>query len=289
MTTANKNNTNVALSQLDIVQIIKRAGEITPKSGKSVSASSIFREAQSVVPKDRRVLWTQPKVESLCATRYAKNLLKANGLKVENGLMLRIAMPPLANPPKEKSEPRSKKISSDAEVQFLQYDKILRSNLSSFVESGDALRAIADRKLYLVAGYDSWLDYAKGVCNLNGSAAYSLIRTADYAKAIKARPERSNWKHPIREQQLRPLIKLSVDQTLEVWSHVCATMNNRQPSSRTVRIAAQLLFPHMIPTLTTRMAKRKYTHNKFLKSLKASNTKLTDIQLKLLEQLGKLL
>jgi len=111
-------------------------------------------------------------------------------------------------------------------------ESVIERGLETFVQVGEALAEIRDRKLYRTEHptFDAYLDKK---WSLSRSRACRLIQAAETVKVLPT------GNRPQTERQARPLAALPPAQRVEVWQKAVAASPNGQPTAREVESAVR--------------------------------------------------
>ena len=111
---------------------------------------------------------------------------------------------------------------------LIRLESIVEKGLNTFVEVGEALSEIRDKKLYRIEHptFDAYLDKK---WNLSRSRACRIIQAAETVKVLPT------GNKPQSERQARPLAALPPAQRAEVWEKAVAASPNGQPTAKDVQ------------------------------------------------------
>lgn len=111
-----------------------------------------------------------------------------------------------------------KDLSVQEEKRLEQLEGVVVENFQTFVQVGQALAEIRDRKLYRVKAL-TFEKYCKELFDIAKSRAYELISAADVVENVRhgGRFEGEEVLLPLNERQVRPLAKLRPEQQVAVW------------------------------------------------------------------------
>ena len=125
-------------------------------------------------------------------------------------------------------EPISLAESSD----LIRLESVVEKGLNTFVQVGEALAEIRDRKLYRTEHptFDAYLDKK---WSLSRSRACRLIQAAETVKVLPT------GNRPQTERQARPLAALPPAQRVEVWEKAVAASPTGTPTAREVESAVR--------------------------------------------------
>jgi hypothetical protein len=105
-------------------------------------------------------------------------------------------------------------------------EMVIRTGLRTFVQVGEALAEIRDRRLYREQGFSRFEDYCHERWGWNRDYANKQIRAADVVRNLD-----TTVSIPVTERQVRPLTALSPQQQREVWANAVAQSPNGQPTA----------------------------------------------------------
>ena len=128
---------------------------------------------------------------------------------------------------------------------FMAFHEIVVQGITAFMEAGEALEQIRDRKLWSFVGFPSWDAYCNSIVGLTKRHANRIIRAAGIAGSLsQAGPTgpTPGVVAPRNESQLRPLFKLKEPgQQQRAWSRACEIAGGQptaaQVSEAVVKIA----------------------------------------------------
>jgi len=111
-----------------------------------------------------------------------------------------------------------KDLSVQEEKRLEQLEGVVVENFKTFVQVGQALAEIRDRKLYRMKAM-TFEKYCKELFDIAKSRAYELISAADVVENVRhgGRFEEDQILLPLNERQVRPLAKLRPEQQVAVW------------------------------------------------------------------------
>jgi|LakMenEpi03Aug12_release.lakeMendotaPanAssembly.Ray.scaffolds.fasta_scaffold309494_2 hypothetical protein len=124
----------------------------------------------------------------------------------------------------------------DESHDLIALEKVIERGLDTFVQVGEALAEIRDRKLYRTEHptFDAYLDKK---WSLSRSRACRLIQAAETVKVLPT------GNRPQTERQARPLATLPPAQRVEVWQKAVAASPNGQPTAAEVQAAVEKVKP----------------------------------------------
>jgi hypothetical protein len=103
------------------------------------------------------------------------------------------------------------------ELQFC--EQRIEHGLETFLEVGQALQLIRDKRLYRVS-HGTFEEYCQARWDIKGSRARQLCAAAQIVQGLKATAETIL---PTSESQVRPLMSLPAEQQQTVWREAVAT------------------------------------------------------------------
>jgi phage N-6-adenine-methyltransferase len=117
------------------------------------------------------------------------------------------------------------------------HEAVIARGLKTFVEVGEALRAIRDDRLYR-QGYATFEDYCRERWGINRSYSYELIEAAQVAVNVR------NSGHELTAvSQARPLASLDPDQQRDVWrTAVESAPNGRLTAAHVERTKQRVIY-----------------------------------------------
>ncbi len=124
----------------------------------------------------------------------------------------------------------------DESHDLIALEKVIERGLETFVQVGEALAEIRDRKLYRIEHptFDAYLDKK---WSLSRSRACRLIQAAETVKVLPT------GNRPQTERQARPLATLPPAQRVEVWEKAVAASPDGQPTAAEVKAAVEKVKP----------------------------------------------
>jgi len=125
-------------------------------------------------------------------------------------------------------------ISLDESRDLIALEKVIERGLETFVQVGEALAEIRDRKLYRTEHptFDAYLDKK---WSLSRSRACRLIQAAETVKVLPT------GNRPQTERQARPLAALPASQRTEAWQKAAATSPDGQPTAKVVQVVVETM------------------------------------------------
>ena len=124
----------------------------------------------------------------------------------------------------------------DESHDLIALEKVIERGLETFVQVGEALAEIRDRKLYRTE-HPTFDAYLNKKWSLSRSHACRLIQAAETVKVLPT------GNRPQTERQARPLATLPPAQRAEVWQKAVAASPDRQPTAAEVKAAVEKVKP----------------------------------------------
>ena len=118
-------------------------------------------------------------------------------------------------------------------------ETIIRQGVQTFLEVGNALLTIRDRKLYR-EDFTSFEDYAKTRFGIKRSRAYQLMDAATVAENLSTRGGQIEG---ATEKTLRPLTKVEPNEQVKVWNDAVETAPDGRPTTKQVEEAVERVAP----------------------------------------------
>ena len=111
-----------------------------------------------------------------------------------------------------------KSLSAQEAKRLEQLESVVVENFKTFVQVGQALAEIRDRKLYRTKAM-TFERYCKELFDIAKSRAYEFISASDVVKNVRncGRFGEESLLLPLNESQVRPLTKLRPEQQVAVW------------------------------------------------------------------------
>ena len=109
-------------------------------------------------------------------------------------------------------------------------EKVIERGLETFVQVGEALAEIRDRKLFRTE-HPTFAEYCKAKWKMSDRRARQLMDAAEVTSTIA----KSGTTVPKSERQARPLATLPPAQRVEVWQKAVAASPNGQPTAKAVQ------------------------------------------------------
>jgi hypothetical protein len=142
-------------------------------------------------------------------------------------------LPPVALTVDPETVPALARVLSQAEAAELQgHELTIKAGLETFVQVGEALAAIRDRRLYR-AEFPTFEEYCAEKWGMTARRARQLWAAADVARTLGNNC--SAFVLPATESQARPLTLLPVDRQIEAWQEVVRTAPGGRVTARHVQ------------------------------------------------------
>ena len=109
-------------------------------------------------------------------------------------------------------------------------EKVIERGLETFVQVGEALAEIRDRKLFRTE-HPTFAEYCKAKWKMSDRRARQLMDAAEVTSTIA----KSGTTVPKSERQARPLATLPPAQRVEVWQKAVAASPTGQPTAKAVQ------------------------------------------------------
>jgi hypothetical protein len=129
-------------------------------------------------------------------------------------------------------------ITIDESRDLIALEKVIERGLDTFVQVGEALAQICDKKLYRIA-HSTFADYCKTKWKMSDRRARQLMDAAEVTSTIA----KSGTTVPKSERQARPLATLPPAQRVEVWEKAVAASPDGQPTAAEVKAAVEKVKP----------------------------------------------
>jgi hypothetical protein len=117
-------------------------------------------------------------------------------------------------------------------------EKVIERGLETFVQVGEALAEIRDRKLFRTE-HPTFAEYCKAKWKMSDRRARQLMDASEVVTAIS----KSGTIVPKTESQTRPLTTLPPAQRVEVWQKAVAASPNGEPTAAEVKAAVVKVEP----------------------------------------------
>jgi len=115
-------------------------------------------------------------------------------------------------------------------------EKVIERGLETFVQVGEALAEIRDRKLFRTE-HPTFAEYCKAKWKMSDRRARQLMDASEVVTAIS----KSGTIVPKTESQTRPLTTLPPAQRVEVWQKAVAASPNGEPTAAEVKAAVETM------------------------------------------------
>ena len=138
------------------------------------------------------------------------------------------------------------------EAEFKKQDEIVRKGVDSFVECGQALQVINERKLWRAGGHSTWEGYCREVAGMSKSHAYHIVAASKFTEELSKSVTIENAVavvKPRAESQVRPLLRLEdTDKRVQAWGAAVTKAGGGQPTAVEVTEAVfEILGPDTKP------------------------------------------
>lgn len=133
---------------------------------------------------------------------------------------------------------------------LIRLEAIVAKGMRTFVEVGESLAEIRDRRLYRIE-HATFADYCKAKWKMSDRRARQLMDAAEVVTAIS----KSGTIVPKTESQARPLTALPVSQRAGAWEKAVAASPNGQPTAQAVQVVVETMNPP--PPKTVKAVGRK--------------------------------
>jgi hypothetical protein len=144
-------------------------------------------------------------------------------------------------PPKKKKQKELADVTPEERSEFKRLDKIVRKGVEAFMECGNALIEIQEKKLWRASNWPTWEEYCCQVAGLSKSYASRMINATRVAGKLPI----GNAVTPVSESQVRPLLKLpEPEQQAQAWAAAVEKAEGGQPTAAVVQeIVFEILNP----------------------------------------------
>src|SRR5829696_3454150 len=124
-------------------------------------------------------------------------------------------------------------LSAGEQVDFTALEMVVREGLATFIEVGQALAEIRDRRLYR-ASHKTFEEYAHERWRLSRTRAYQFIDAAAVGEVITSTSTNGGHSPPENERQARELVPLKDDEQamVEVWRKLRERHGNKLTAHR---------------------------------------------------------
>ena len=123
-------------------------------------------------------------------------------------------------------------ISIEESRDLVRLETIIMNGLQTFVEVGEALANIRDRKLYRIE-HETFQDYLSNKRKISRIHAFRLIQASETVKLLP------KGNKPTTERQARPLTKLPPEERAAAWSAAVKASPTRTPTAKEVEAAVE--------------------------------------------------
>lgn len=179
----------------------------------------------------------------------------------------------------------------EEKAEFERLHQIVSKGVKGFVEAGEALSQIKERKLWQAGGFATWEDYCRSVAGMSRVHAFRLIKASEYLAEIKAIPDVKIL--PVSESQVRPLIRLTKPNERQLaWEIATEELDlGKQPTATEVSNAVTVVLDTHGETSTKKTPTRTQQRIDLVSKLRTAigERKSWDDVEKLLDELGELL
>lgn len=128
-------------------------------------------------------------------------------------------------------------------------ESVIERGVHTFVEVGEALLEIRDRRLYRNQGFATFEDYCQKRWGWSRARGYQLIDAAKVAENLSTVVDT-----PLNERQARELAQLPPEQQREAWTIAVTQSANGQPTAREV---AEVVNKSFFDVIRERIATRR--------------------------------
>jgi len=129
-------------------------------------------------------------------------------------------------------------ITIDESRDLIALESVIALGLETFVQVGEALATIRDRRLYRIE-HPTFADYCKVKWKMSDRRARQLMDAAEVTSTIA----KSGTTVPKSEREARPLAALPPAQRVEVWQKAVAASPNGEPTAAEVKAAVETMNP----------------------------------------------
>jgi len=123
-------------------------------------------------------------------------------------------------------------IGIDESADFIRLEKVIERGLDTFVEVGNALAEIRDRRLYRCE-HKTFEDYCRDKWNIGRTYAHRLMAAAETVEMLPV------GNKPTSERQVRALAKLPAEKRPEAWQRAIERADGRQPTALEVEAVVE--------------------------------------------------
>jgi hypothetical protein len=132
-------------------------------------------------------------------------------------------------------------------------EQALHKGWTAFVEIGEALIEIKEKKLYVANGM-RFEDYCAAKWGIRHSHTNNLMAAAQFLKSLAAVP---NVPKPERESIVRPLLKLTTENAQRAWTRAVELAKGNEITARLVRNVVRAQNPENSGTAESRKQRAK--------------------------------
>jgi hypothetical protein len=123
------------------------------------------------------------------------------------------------------------KLSLEKQAELDGHEKTIEQGFGSFVDVGNALKAIDDGELYQTSKDQDFKGYCKTRWQMSAKYGYRLIKAADFVGRLKETTGTKNaiTVFPIHESQVRPIVdRLKANQWVSTWRQVLDKLDGKE-------------------------------------------------------------
>lgn len=168
-----------------------------------------------------------------------------------------------------------KQLTIQESTELESYEHTIEAGLKSFVEVGNALQAIRDKRLYKET-HDTFEEYAQEKWDLSTTHTYRLMEAAQVDNNLSPMGDT-----PRIERHARPLARLKPEQQRKVWGEAIDTAPQGNMTAKHIEAVAEEMYPKEKPLanhqlINTSSNNEWYTPRKYIE---AARTVLGNIDL----------
>jgi hypothetical protein len=132
--------------------------------------------------------------------------------------------------------------------ELAQCEAVIERGLANFMEVGQALLVVRDKKLYRLS-HKTFAEYCSDRWQLGRAYAYQAMAAAEVTRNLSAIADIL----PTNEAQARPLAKLSAEQQVPAWDRAVEIAGGNQPTAAQVAEAVEEVRPtkRQVPVVDT--------------------------------------
>lgn len=123
-------------------------------------------------------------------------------------------------------------ITLDESSDFIRLEKVIKHGLDTFVEVGNALAEIRDRRLYRCE-YKTFDAYCREKWNIGRTYAHRIMAAAETVEMLPM------GNKPTSERQARPLTKIPAEKRVEAWQRAVERADGGQPTAADVEAVVE--------------------------------------------------